>query len=149
MLFNASSIPPSSIPQGVSFIDQLAFRPYGSPCASIIFLLNMVTNLLLFNPYVIVISLDFSKAFGTLQLLCHRHLLRLQQGFWHSSAHYPDGEIGRVRPSRPSLQLVGRLLHRAHPLHCILWSEVNAKNHHTLHHPRPCHWTSGLCGDCK
>ena len=42
------------------FNDQFAFRPTGSPTAAIITLLSTVTNMLLTNPYVIVISLDFS-----------------------------------------------------------------------------------------
>jgi len=51
----------------LSFTDQFAFRPSGSPAAAIISLLSTVTNLLLTNPYVIVISLDFSKAFDTVR----------------------------------------------------------------------------------
>jgi len=50
-------------PPTLSFVDQFAFRPTGSPTAAIISFLNSVTKLLLTNPYVIVISLDFSKAF--------------------------------------------------------------------------------------
>ena len=42
--------------------------------AAIIALLHTVTNLLLSNPYVIVISLDFSKAFDTV-----RHYTLLQK----------------------------------------------------------------------
>jgi hypothetical protein len=53
-----------SPPPSLSFTDHIAFRPYGSPAAATIFLLNTVTNLLLSNPYVIVISLYFSKAFA-------------------------------------------------------------------------------------
>ena len=52
-------------PPGLSFSDQFAFRPTGSPTAAIISLLHTITNLLTANPYVIVISLDFSKAFDT------------------------------------------------------------------------------------
>ena len=51
----------------MSFSDQFAFRPTGSPTAAIITLLNHITNCLLTNPYVIVISLDFSKAFDTVR----------------------------------------------------------------------------------
>jgi len=63
----------------LSFTDQFAFRPTGSPTAAIICLLSTVTNLLLTNPYVIVISLDLSKAFdtvrhSTLMKLAHLHL---------------------------------------------------------------------------
>jgi Reverse transcriptase (RNA-dependent DNA polymerase) len=56
-----------SLPLSLSFTDQFAFRPYGSPAAAIIFLLNTVTNLLLSNTHVIIISLDFSKAFDTVR----------------------------------------------------------------------------------
>ena len=62
-----------SFPQTVSFSDQFAFRPTGSPAAAIISLLHNVTNMLLSNPYVIVISLDFSKAFDTVR---HSSLLQ-------------------------------------------------------------------------
>jgi len=49
------------------FHDQFAFRPSGSTTAAIITLLHKVTQLLLTNPYVIVIALDFSKAFDTVR----------------------------------------------------------------------------------
>ena len=52
-------------PPTLFFSDQFAFRPTGSPTAAIIFLLNTITNMLLSNPFVIVISLNFSKAFDT------------------------------------------------------------------------------------
>jgi len=54
-------------PPTLTFSDQFAFRPTGSPVAAIIFLLNTITNMLLSNPYVIIISLDFSKAFDTVR----------------------------------------------------------------------------------
>ena len=47
------------------FHDQFAFRPSGSTTAAILTLLHKVTHLLLTNPYVIVIAIDFSKAFNT------------------------------------------------------------------------------------
>jgi len=49
-----------------------AFRPIGSPAAALITLLHHITHLLTANPYVIVISVDFSKAFDTVQ---HSNLL--------------------------------------------------------------------------
>jgi len=49
------------------FHDQFAFRPTGSTTAAIITLLHKVTQLLLTNPYVIVIGIDFSKAFDTVR----------------------------------------------------------------------------------
>jgi hypothetical protein len=49
-----------SPPPNLSFTDQFAFRLYGSHAAAIISHLDTVTYLLLSNPYVTVISLDFS-----------------------------------------------------------------------------------------
>ena len=49
-------------PPALAFSDQFAFRPVS---AAIISLLHTVINLLHFNPFVAVISLDFSKAFDT------------------------------------------------------------------------------------
>jgi Reverse transcriptase (RNA-dependent DNA polymerase)/Endonuclease/Exonuclease/phosphatase family len=62
-LYPAFLFPPLSL----SFSDQFAFRPTGSPAAAIITLINHITASLLTNPYVIVISLDFSKAFDTVR----------------------------------------------------------------------------------
>jgi hypothetical protein len=56
-----------SPPPTLSFSDQFAFRPTGSPCAAIICLLNIITNMLFSNPLVTVISLDFSEAFDTVR----------------------------------------------------------------------------------
>jgi len=57
----------SSPPPALQFDDQFAFRPSGLTTAAIVHLLNCVVNLLETEPYVIVISLDFSKAFDTVQ----------------------------------------------------------------------------------
>jgi hypothetical protein len=54
-----------SPPPSLSFTDQFAFRPTGPPGAAIISILSAITNLLIENPYVIVIALDFSKNFDT------------------------------------------------------------------------------------
>ena len=54
-------------PIELSFDDQFAFRPAGSCMAAIIALLHTVSTTLLENPYVIVIALDFSKAFDTVR----------------------------------------------------------------------------------
>ena len=58
----------------LQFHDQFAFRPTGSPTAAIISLMNTVINLLTTEPYVIVLSFDFSKAFDTV-----RHFTLLQK----------------------------------------------------------------------
>ena len=47
--------------------DQFAFRPTGSTEAALIAILHHITMLLVNNPYVRVIALDFSKAFDTLR----------------------------------------------------------------------------------
>jgi len=63
----------SSPAPSLQFSDQFAFRPTGSTTAAIITLLNTVINLLSSQPYVIVILLDFSKAFDSVRhtsLLC-------------------------------------------------------------------------------
>ena len=54
--------------------DQFAFRPTGSTTRAIVSILHSVTHHLLSNSYVIVMSLDFSKAFDTV-----RHSTLLQK----------------------------------------------------------------------
>jgi hypothetical protein len=49
------------------FADQFAFRPTGSTTAALINLLQQISVLLLDDPYVHVIALDFSKAFDTVR----------------------------------------------------------------------------------
>ena len=56
-----------SPPPTLNFSDQFAFCPAGSTTAAIITLLDTVIDLLSANPYVIVVSLDFSKAFDTIR----------------------------------------------------------------------------------
>ena len=56
-----------SPPPNLSFCDQFAFRPTGSTTAAIITLVQTITTMLIINPYVIVVSLDFSKAFDTVR----------------------------------------------------------------------------------
>jgi len=86
-LYPAFLSPPSNL-----FTDQFAFRSTGSPTAAIICLLSTVTNLLLTNPYVIVISMDFSKAFDTvrhstlMEKLAQLHLLDYLYIGWQTSA---------------------------------------------------------------
>jgi len=54
-------------PPTLSFFDQYAFRPTGSTTAAIISILHAITSMLSTNPYVVVIALDFSKAFDTVR----------------------------------------------------------------------------------
>jgi len=53
-------------PPSLAFSDQFVFHPNCSTSAAIISLLHTVINLLQFNPFVVVVSLDFSKAFDTI-----------------------------------------------------------------------------------
>jgi len=69
-------------PPSLTFLDQYAFRPSGSTSAAVISLLHTITTLLQSNPFVIVISLDFSKAFDTVR---HSTLLAKMVGLELSS----------------------------------------------------------------
>ena len=83
----------SSPPPSLQFSDQFAFRPTGSTTAAIITLLHIVSNLLSSEPYVIIISLDFSKAFDSVR---HFQLL-------HKFAQFdlPLSLIHISEPTRP------------------------------------------------
>jgi hypothetical protein len=50
-----------------SLLDQFGFRPTESTTGALITILHTVTNLLVINPYVCIIALDFSKAFDTVR----------------------------------------------------------------------------------
>ena len=54
-------------PPTLAFQDQFAFRPGGSTTAVLISLLHTVSELRLSNPYVVIITVDFSKAFDTVK----------------------------------------------------------------------------------
>jgi len=56
-----------SPPPLLNFTDQFAFRPTGSTTATLITILHSVTSLLADNPYVVVIAVDFSKAFDSVR----------------------------------------------------------------------------------
>jgi len=58
-------------PPTLAFSDQFAFHPTDSTSAAIISLLHAVINLLQFNLFVVIISLDFSKAFDTVRHSTH------------------------------------------------------------------------------
>jgi len=51
----------------LSFSDQYAFRPSGSTTAALIWILHTITQLLSDHDYVLIIALDFSKAFNTVR----------------------------------------------------------------------------------
>jgi len=54
-------------PLSLVFGDKFAFRSTGSTTAAVIAILQINTTLLSDHPYVIVISLDFSKVFDTVR----------------------------------------------------------------------------------
>jgi len=58
-LYSAITQPPSLL----NFSDQFAFRPTRFTTAALIAILHSITDLLFSNPYVIVLALDFGKAF--------------------------------------------------------------------------------------
>ena len=62
-LYPSFTSPPSTL----NFSDQYAFRPTGSTTAAMIFILHTVMRLLTTHPYVVVIALDFSKAFDNVR----------------------------------------------------------------------------------
>jgi len=51
----------------LSFADQYAFRPTGSTTAALIALFQTITEIMATDPFVIVIALDFSKAFDSVK----------------------------------------------------------------------------------
>ena len=51
----------------LTFTDQFAFRPTGSTTAAVIWILYTITQLLSQHDYVIVLALDFSKAFDSVR----------------------------------------------------------------------------------
>ena len=63
----------NSEPSDFTFSDQFAFRPTGSTAAAIISNLHLISTLLITNPFVHVIALDFSKAFDSIR---HSTLLK-------------------------------------------------------------------------
>jgi len=62
-LYPALTSPPASL----VFANQYAFRPTGSTTAALVAMLHSITDLLSTNSHVIVLALDFSKAFDTVR----------------------------------------------------------------------------------
>jgi len=78
----------------LSFSDQFAFRPTGSTTTTLITILQSVTSLLVDNPYVAVITVDFSKAFDTLRhasLLQNMAQLSIADNVYNSLADFFQG----------------------------------------------------------
>jgi len=88
-----------SPPSSLTFSDQFAFCPIGSTEAAIITLLYTVTDLLRSNPYVVVIALDFSKAFDTVRhstLLQKAAELDLPDHVYNWLVHFFEGHSHRT-----------------------------------------------------
>jgi len=62
-IYPALLIPPPNL----HFNDQFAFRPTGSTTSALIYLLHKISAMLVSQPYVRVIALDFSKAFDSVR----------------------------------------------------------------------------------
>ena len=108
------------LPTSLTFNDQFAFRPTGSTTAAIITLLHKVTHLLLSNPYVIIIALNFSKASDT---VWHHTLLDMMAqldfpmyiiGWFTSLRHIHTRPTTRMKPQL--LKLFLPVSYRAQPL---------------------------------
>jgi len=122
-----------SPPQTLSFSDQFAFRPTGSPAAAIISLLHSITNLLISNPYVLVISLDFSKAFDTV-----RHCTLLEK---LAQLDIPDNAYNWL------VDFFGGHSHCT--VYTVPGSDVDSEVRISQYHPRLKHRTGDVCGQCR
>ena len=80
-----------SPPPHLDFTDQFAFQPGSSTTAALIHLLHNITAMLETNPYVIVIAVDFSKAFDSVRhstLLQKYASLELQDNIYNWIENY-------------------------------------------------------------
>jgi len=102
-------------PPTLSFSDQFAFRPTGSTVAALIYILHTVTQLLTTHQYVIVVTLDLSKAFCSVHhatLLdkmadldipdnVYNWLVSYFSGHWHCTKY--DGLTSTFREISPGI----------------------------------------------
>ena len=112
----------------LDFSDQYAFRPTGSTTAALLAILHSVTHLLSSNPYVIVIVLDFTKAFDTV-----RHAELFQK---LTQLDLPDEACN------------GGLFIRALPLYEIRRSNSRVNEYFCKHHPGFGNRTRHLYSQC-
>ena len=117
-------------PPTLTFSDQFAFRPTGSPVAALIYILHTVTQLLTTQQYVIVVALDFSKACDSVRhatLFSKMADLDIPDNVYNWLVSYFSGHSMRYVSSdhtackrNPSIQSTGRLssqssrTHQAH-----------------------------------
>ena len=110
----------SSSPESLIFSDQFAFRPTGSTTSALVWFLHTITQMLTQHDYVIVLALDFSKAFDTVQhstlldkLDAYTSLIMYITGSLISSlvTHTAPHLKAKCRPSL-TYQRVSQLCHR-------------------------------------
>ena len=124
-------------PIDLSFADQFAFRPTGSTTAAIIAILNTIADMLITNDHVIVVSLDFSRAFDSVKhitLFEKIAKLKIQDNVYNWLRSYFQGrahctkfrrEVSCVRPISASV-VQGSGLGPA--TYSIAASDLNPKN---------------------
>ena len=115
-----------SPPAGLTFSDQFAFQPSASTTAALIHLLHTITNLLQYNPYVIVYALDFSKAFDRV-----RHSVVLEK-------------LSRLRIPDHIYNWVEAFL-KPFALYKIWRRSIRFLESLSQHNPRLSHWTGRIC----
>ena len=114
----------------LNFTDQYAFRPTGSTTAALIAILQSVTEMLSCNSYVVVIALDFSKAFDSVR---HSTLLHKM-----ASTNTPDEVYN---------WLVNFFSNRRH---CTKFcGTMSGELDITANNARICYWPSILCNQCS
>jgi len=118
-----------SPPAPPSISDQFAFRSTGSTTAALILILHTVTHLLDTNPHVIVIALDFSKAFDSL-----RHSTLMEK---FAALDIPDNIYNWLVD----------FFQRPLTLHEILGTDVSAAGNLSQHSTRVRHWPYIICSD--
>ena len=114
-----------SPPSNLDFSDQYAFQPTASTTAALIQLFQTITDLLEINSYVIVLVLDFSKAFDTVR---HHNLIDK-----YSSLGLPDNIYNWIDFSR------------SFSLHKIQQPSFRFSRDFGKYNPRLSHGTRILC----
>jgi len=104
-LYPALDCPPATL----CITDQYAFQLSGSTTAALVALLNSVTQALENNPYVVVVALDFSKAFHTVRhsrAMAKTTQLQLPDCVYNWLANFLDGHSHCMRFNGHTLDLL-------------------------------------------
>jgi hypothetical protein len=97
-------------PPALCFTDQYAFRPSGSTTAALVALLHSVTHALETSPYVVVVALDFSKAFDTVRhssVMAKVAQLNIPDFVYNWLANFLDGHSHCTRFSSQTSDVLG------------------------------------------